>query len=136
MAIIDIDHFKRFNDTHGHQVGDEVLRGFCDFVRAQARTLDLLARQDMDDAFGRYGGEEFLLLMPHTRLDGACQAAERIRVAVQAHRFDTRAGALAATFSAGVAEYAAGESSADLLARADRALYAAKAAGRNRVQAA
>lgn len=136
VAIIDIDHFKRFNDAYGHHVGDEVLRGFCDFVRAQARTLDLLARQDMDDAFGRYGGEEFLLLMPHTRLDGASLCVERIRTGVEAHGFATAAGELSATFSAGVAEYLPGESAAELLARADAALYAAKTAGRNRVAVA
>lgn len=136
VAIIDIDHFKRVNDAYGHHVGDEVLRGFCDFVRAQARTLDLLARQDMDDAFGRYGGEEFLLLMPHTRLDGASLCVERIRTGVEAHGFATAAGELSATFSAGVAEYVPGESAAELLARADAALYAAKTAGRNRVAVA
>jgi diguanylate cyclase (GGDEF)-like protein len=136
VAIIEIDHFKRFNDAYGHHVGDEVLRGFCDFVRAQARTLDLLARQDMDDAFGRYGGEEFLLLMPHTRLDGASLCVERIRTGVEAHGFATAAGELSATFSAGVAEYLPGESAAELLARADAALYAAKTAGRNRVAVA
>jgi diguanylate cyclase (GGDEF)-like protein len=133
VAIIDIDHFKRFNDEHGHHVGDEVLRGFCDFVRTQARDLDLLARQDVDDSFGRYGGEEFLLLLPHTAAGGAAACVERIRAAVQAHRFATRSGALGATFSAGVAEHRAGESTGELLARADRALYSAKSAGRNRV---
>lgn len=136
IAIIDIDHFKRFNDLHGHHVGDQILRGFCDLVRARARTLDLLARQDLDDAFGRYGGEEFLLLLPHTRLDGAVRCVERIRADVEAHRFETAAGPLAATFSAGVAEHAPGEAEAELLARADAALYAAKSAGRNRVHGA
>jgi diguanylate cyclase (GGDEF)-like protein len=136
VAIVDIDHFKRFNDTHGHHVGDEILRGFCDFIRAQARELDMLARQDVDEAFGRYGGEEFLLLMPHTRLDGAVRCMERVRAAVAAHRFETSDGPLAATFSAGVAEYQPGESMGELLGRADGALYAAKSAGRDRVQAA
>lgn len=135
IAIIDIDHFKRINDGHGHHVGDEILRGFCDFVRTQARELDLVARQDVDAAFGRYGGEEFLLLLPHTRRDGATACVERIRAALQAHRFDTSAGPLAATFSAGLAEYRDGEPAGELLARADRALYAAKSEGRNRVRA-
>ena len=133
LAIIDIDHFKRFNDAHGHHVGDDVLRGFCDFVHAQARELDLVARQDMDAAFGRYGGEEFLLLLPHTPLAGAAACVERIRAAVQGHRFDTAAGPLRATFSAGVAQYRAGETAGELLTRADGALYRAKSEGRNRV---
>lgn len=136
VAIIDIDHFKRFNDGHGHHVGDEILRGFCDFVREQARELDLVARQDVDAAFGRYGGEEFLLLLPHTRLDGATACVERIRATMETHRFATSEGPLAATFSAGLAEYRDGEASGELLARADRALYLAKSEGRNRVRSA
>ncbi|GAB2509987.1 GGDEF domain-containing protein [Lysobacter humi (ex Lee et al. 2017)] len=136
IAIIDIDHFKRFNDAHGHHVGDEILRGFCDRIRTQARDLDLLARQDLDLAFGRYGGEEFLLLLPHTPLDGAARALERIRAFVEAEPFATSAGPLPATFSAGVAQYRPGEPVAEVLARADGALYAAKSAGRNRVHAA
>lgn len=122
IAIIDIDHFKRFNDEHGHHVGDDILRGFCDFVRMQARELDLVARQDVDAAFGRYGGEEFLLLLPHTPLAGAAACVERARGAVQVHRFATAGGALGATFSAGVAQYHAGETVAELLARGCRAL--------------
>lgn len=136
VAIIDIDHFKRFNDDYGHHVGDEILRGFCDFVRSQARDLDLVARDDMDAAFGRYGGEEFLLLLPHTPLDGATACVERMRAALGAHLFDTSAGPLAATFSAGLAGYRDGEAVDELLARADRALYVAKSEGRNRVRAA
>lgn len=136
VAIIDLDHFKRFNDQHGHQVGDEILRGFSDLVRGTARELDVLARQDVDDTFGRYGGEEFLLVMPHTAGAGATLCLDRIRAAVETHAFATHAGPLQATFSAGVAEYRPGEPAADLLARADAALYGAKTAGRNRVMLA
>ena len=135
VAIIDLDHFKHFNDSHGHHVGDEILRAFCDHVRHAARELDLLARQDVDDAFGRYGGEEFLLVMPHTALEGAVRCVERIRASTVEQRFATRAGPLAVTFSAGVAAYRPGESVSTLLARADGALYAAKSGGQNQVRA-
>ncbi|MGY3266655.1 GGDEF domain-containing protein [Lysobacter sp. HA35] len=136
VAIIDLDHFKRINDAYGHPVGDEVLRGFCDLVRRQARELDLIARQDVDDAFGRYGGEEFLLVLPHTTLDGAMQCLERMRTATVAHAFETQAGALDLTFSAGVAQYVEGSSVSTLLGSADGALYRAKSEGRDRVAAA
>lgn len=136
VAILDIDRFKQFNDVHGHQVGDEILGAFCARVQECARDLDVLARQDMDDTFGRYGGEEFMLLLPHTALDGAMCCLERIRQAVEARPFPTAAGMLRATFSAGVAEFHAGESAAHLLARADAALYGAKRDGRNRIAAA
>jgi diguanylate cyclase (GGDEF)-like protein len=136
IAILDIDHFKQFNDLHGHQVGDEILGGFCACVQECARELDMLARDEADGTFGRYGGEEFLLLLPHTPLDGAMQCLERIRATVEAASFRTSAGPLRATFSAGVAEHRPGESSANLLARADAALYLAKGGGRNRVLAA
>jgi diguanylate cyclase (GGDEF)-like protein len=136
VALLDIDRFKQFNDVHGHQIGDEILGAFCACVQQCARDLDVLAREDVDDSFGRYGGEEFLLLLPHTPLDGAMQCLDRIRVTVEATPFRTSAGALGATFSAGVAEYRSGESGAHLLARADAALYRAKREGRNRVLAA
>jgi diguanylate cyclase (GGDEF)-like protein len=136
VALLDIDRFKQFNDVHGHQIGDEILGAFCARVQQCARDLDVLAREDVDDTFGRYGGEEFLLLLPHTPLDGAMQCLERIRATVETTAFRTSAGPLGATFSAGVAEYRAGESGAHLLARADAALYRAKGEGRNRVLAA
>lgn len=136
VAIIDIDHFKRFNDGYGHHVGDEILRGFCDLMRMQARELDVIARQDMDESFGRYGGEEFLLVLPHTAIDGAMQCLQRIRASVAGRAFDTSAGPMPVTFSSGVAQYRPGEQVGDLLNRADAALYGAKADGRNRVLAA
>lgn len=134
VAIIDLDHFKRINDRHGHAVGDQILRGFCDHVRRQARDLDLLARQDIDAAFGRYGGEEFLLVMPHTTLDGGLACLARMHAATGAQRFSTQAGELSLTFSAGLAQYRAGEPVSTLLARADAALYRAKSLGRDRVE--
>ena len=135
VAIIDLDHFKRFNDGYGHHVGDEILKGFCDFVRQRARELDVIARPDSDYAFGRYGGEEFLLVLPHTGIEGAAQCLQRIRACVATHAFETGAGPLTVTFSAGIAQHCPGEPVAGLLGRADGALYAAKSGGRNRVVA-
>ena len=122
LVFIDIDHFKRINDTHGHGAGDEVLRGMCDVVRRCLRSTDLL---------GRWGGEEFLLLLPNNGLTSACLLAERVRAALAAHAFP-QAGRVTASF--GVAQCMAGESWESLLARADAALYRAKHGGRNRVE--
>ena len=136
VCIIDLDHFKRINDTHGHGAGDDVLRGFTERMLASARKIDWLGRQDVDTTFGRYGGEEFLLVMPHTPLAGARVCVERIRSRVVAAPFDTVAGPLQANFSAGVAEHRPGECIAETLSRADEALYLAKTRGRGRTEAA
>jgi diguanylate cyclase (GGDEF)-like protein len=120
VLALDIDHFKRINDRHGHAAGDAALCRFADAVRTLVR---------ISDHFARMGGEEFALLLPQTDGDGACALAERIRAAVAA------AGAgLAMTVSIGVATVPAGERSVEpALARADEALYRAKATGRDRV---
>ena len=137
VCILDLDHFKRFNDEYGHQVGDEVLQGFSQRMRAKARGLDWLGRQEGSrNTFGRYGGEEFLLVLPHTGLDGALHCVERIRADVNAADFETSAGPLRPTFSAGIAEYQRGETVASTLNRADAALYRAKDNGRNRTELA
>jgi diguanylate cyclase (GGDEF)-like protein len=136
VCIIDLDHFKRINDTHGHGAGDDVLRGFTERMLSSARKIDWLGRQDVDTTFGRYGGEEFLLVMPHTPLAGARVCVERIRSRVVEAPFDTIAGPLQADFSAGVAEHRPGETIAETLARADEALYLAKTRGRGRTEAA
>ncbi len=136
VCIIDLDHFKRINDSHGHGAGDDVLRGFTERMLASARKIDWLGRQDVDTTFGRYGGEEFLLVMPHTPLAGARVCVERIRSRVLASPFDTVAGPLSANFSAGVAEHRPGETIAETLSRADEALYLAKTLGRGRTEAA
>ena len=134
LAIIDLDHFKRINDSYGHPTGDDVLRGFAERMRACARKMDWLGRQQADTTFGRYGGEEFLLVLPHTTLDGARICMDRFRARVQQESFATQSGPLAVTFSAGVAEHRTGEPVAATLARADAALYRAKAGGRNRTE--
>lgn len=123
LAMIDADHFKRINDTHGHAAGDEVLRRLSDTLRSQCRTTDLV---------GRYGGEEFLVLMPDTDLVGARVLAEKIRVAVEALPPEP----VPISVSIGVAATAPGRDLQQALLAADRALYEAKAAGRNCVRVA
>jgi len=127
VALLDIDWFKRVNDSHGHGAGDEVLKRFAATLKEQLRAADALAR---------WGGEEFLLLMPGTRLDDARVVLERLRCQVDAaDAFTDIAAGLRVSFSAGVVEVAEGESQDAAIDRADRALYQAKQNGRNRVEA-
>jgi diguanylate cyclase (GGDEF)-like protein len=125
------------NDSHGHLIGDEVLREFAERVMANLRALDYIGRDgtDTSENFGRYGGEEFLLVLPETDPAGARICAERIRQAVAETVFKTEAGTLTITVSFGITEFRNGEDIRDTLARADQALYRAKLAGRNRVEA-
>jgi len=125
--LIDVDHFKRFNDTYGHQVGDEVLKLVAAAMRASARRGDLVAR---------YGGEEFVVLLPGCGLRDAQRAAERLRSAVADAALPHGGEALRVTVSIGLALRDPGSRCDDpeaLLRAADEALYAAKDAGRNRV---
>jgi diguanylate cyclase (GGDEF)-like protein len=115
--MIDIDHFKQFNDNHGHADGDRLLRACALAWKSHLRPSDTLAR---------YGGEEFATLLPNCSLADATTVLERLRLA-------TPRGA---TASVGVAERQPGESASDVLARADAALYQAKHSGRNLLQAA
>jgi len=125
VVMIDIDHFKAINDRHGHPVGDAV-------IRAIARTLRATLR--LHDVPGRYGGEEFGVVLPGTDLDGATHLAERIRARVESATLHPGKG-VRATASLGVAEFEVRDADhEDWIARADRALYAAKAAGRNRTE--
>jgi diguanylate cyclase (GGDEF)-like protein/hemerythrin-like metal-binding protein len=119
--LLDVDHFKRINDTFGHQAGDEVLRTLAALIRARIRAADALVR---------WGGEEFLLLMPYTSHRKAVEAAEELRGEVAAHAFP---GGRRVTVSLGVVEYLPPEDADGLFARADRALYRAKLGGRDRV---
>ncbi|MDN3922714.1 GGDEF domain-containing response regulator [Roseateles violae] len=116
MAVLDLDHFKNINDTHGHAFGDAVLRHFCDHVLAHLRA---------GQALGRLGGEEFLLLLPGTGLDDACTAMERVRRTLEPHE------GVPFTFSAGIAQARPDESLSSVLDRADVALYRAKGLGRD-----
>jgi diguanylate cyclase (GGDEF)-like protein len=117
---MDVDHFKRFNDRHGHMAGDDALLKIAHTLRSNNRAYDLLAR---------YGGEEFALLLPQTPIDAAAAAAERLRAAVEAAEMPLQS----LTLSIGVAAFDSALGTAELVSAADRALYAAKAAGRNRV---
>jgi diguanylate cyclase len=124
VAMLDLDHFKAINDTYGHAVGDEVLRQFTATVSATMRETDV---------FGRYGGEEFLLLLLVSDPRASLAPLERIRLAVALHDWEAVVPGLALTTSIGVAGLLPEETVAQLLRRADEALYEAKAAGRNRV---
>lgn len=127
IAFADIDHFKKFNDTWGHQTGDQVLRLVAAAMDANIKGQDLLTR---------YGGEEFAILLPRTSLDNASLLADRIRRTVESRRLRKRStnedlGAI--TISMGVAQYHHGESHDAFVERADQCLYEAKRSGRNRI---
>lgn len=122
VAIIDLDHFKLVNDTLGHQAGDETLKIFAREGRSATRKTD---------RFGRYGGEEFLLVMVDTPADTARIPVERLREALKTAAWHTVAPDFRVTFSCGVASYRQGESIEELVKRADDALYQAKHDGRN-----
>jgi diguanylate cyclase (GGDEF)-like protein len=124
--VLDVDHFKRVNDSHGHPCGDQVLARIAHACRDALRHIDL---------FGRTGGEEFLVLLPDTRLGHAWPVAERLRASVAALSFDDIAAGLAVTISIGMAELRASDAGLrDLVARADAALYRAKNNGRDRIE--
>jgi diguanylate cyclase (GGDEF)-like protein/PAS domain S-box-containing protein len=127
LALIDLDFFKRINDTHGHAMGDEVLRQFARSCESGIRETDLLAR---------YGGEEFVLLMPDTGTVEALKLLERIRTSISFNLTADDQSPISLTFSAGLSDCVAGTDLHGLLRRADRALYQAKAEGRNRIQLA
>jgi diguanylate cyclase (GGDEF)-like protein len=122
VIIMDIDHFKRVNDSHGHHVGDAVLQAMAAILREGTRDADALAR---------LGGEEFVIVCRHADLEGALDTAERMRAAIDAHSFP---GVGRVTASFGAAACCDQDTSDSLLERADAALYRAKAAGRNRVE--
>jgi two-component system cell cycle response regulator len=124
LGICDVDAFKTVNDTHGHQVGDEVLVELVRLITGNLRGHDVLAR---------HGGDEFVVLAVHIGDADGAALFERIRAAVADHAMPTRAGDVAITLSFGVCRWTEGQTEDDLLAAADAALYRAKSAGRNRV---
>ena len=124
LAELDIDHFKRVNDSHGHATGDRALQAFAGVVRASVRDTDVLAR---------WGGEEFVLMLSDTHLDDARDLLERVRLAVAAMEIPHATGVLRLSVSAGLALHLPGDTVELTLERADQALYTAKSLGRNRV---
>jgi diguanylate cyclase (GGDEF)-like protein len=130
LIMCDLDGFKKINDTYGHHAGDELLRGFASLVQAMTR--------ESIDTVVRYGGEEFLIILPETRLDGARELAERVRAAFAAQRIDVSGTQLGTTASFGVVGADFGGSHAvtpqGMIAMADQLMYEAKHAGRNLVK--
>jgi len=125
LIMIDIDNFKKFNDTYGHQLGDEVLRSVARAIRKTSRDSDIAAR---------YGGEEMAIILPETNARDAMAAAERIRAAVASTEVPHLEEKLRVTISLGVAEFPThAQEKKDLIRRADKAMYNAKHAGKNRV---
>lgn len=125
LVLCDIDHFKAFNDTHGHLIGDRVLRFVAQEMEQCVKGRDILAR---------YGGEEFAILLPNTPLDGAMMLADSIRTIIEAQRIKNDKGETIdkVTISLGVASYVAGEELSVFIDRADTCLYTSKANGRNK----
>lgn len=125
LVMFDIDHFKKFNDTYGHQTGDKVLREIGEIVHRNTRIHDIPCR---------YGGEEFALILPETQLENSLLHSERLRKTVSAHPFNDSETRLSVTISVGVAAVGDSfETADDLIAAADQALYRAKENGRNQV---
>ncbi|BDI33959.1 diguanylate cyclase [Capsulimonas corticalis] len=119
LVLMDVDNFKQFNDAHGHPAGDVVLKTVAHFLRKSARDTDITAR---------YGGEEFVIILPETEMEGACAFAERLRASIEDNRWPVRP--VTASFGVAVLKHK-NICGADIIARADKALYQAKAAGRN-----
>ncbi len=124
IILMDIDHFKKINDTYGHQTGDEILKTVSIILTNNLRQVDVI---------GRWGGEEFLIICPETDLECATDIAEKLRKTVESSDFDQ---GIAVTCSFGISEIASNGNDADLIQKADDALYRAKANGRNRVEGA
>lgn len=121
VIILDIDHFKRVNDSLGHNIGDQILKALATLMSENVRSTDML---------GRWGGEEFMIISPQTQLEGAARLAELLRTAIEKHDFSID---LPICCSFGVAQLESGETPKELFSRADKALYKAKQTGRNKV---
>lgn len=150
LCMLDLDNFKQVNDRYGHLVGDQILRKFVTRIETHLRAADFMHNKSNEqqatvtpnnathhnEPLGRFGGEEFLVVLQNTDAAGARLAAERLRKAVADQPFDTEAGSVNITVSIGVASYVNGNTDNDLLRRADQALYQSKQQGRNRVTVA
>lgn len=122
LLMMDVDHFKRFNDEHGHLAGDEVLKRVARILKENMRDMDLVAR---------YGGEEFAAILPDTEMESGKVAAERVRAAIERSSLEFEGKVLRVTSSVGVTQLAVGDDPEAVIRRADEALYASKEAGRN-----
>jgi diguanylate cyclase len=127
VALLDMDNFKKLNDTHGHAAGDAALVHLVRIAKHTLREMDVV---------GRFGGEEFLIVLPDTALEDAVRAIERVQAALHRHVFLYGGASVPLTFSAGVILCRAGDDQAAVVRRADKALYQAKDAGKNRVSSA
>ena len=125
MLVIDVDHFKRINDSFGHDSGDEALKVIAETIRGAVRDIDLV---------GRIGGEEFSVFLPGTDPNRTLAVAERIRAAISAAEFSPTGSRVGLSVSVGGATFADAASFGELFRRADQRLYAAKLNGRNRVE--
>ncbi len=123
LAVCDLDHFKKINDSLGHQAGDRVLQVLSHAISKRLREVDF---------FGRYGGEEFVVIMPETTAEQALGVLDRIRAAIAKTEFSYKSTPVTLSVSVGIAQFQEGEEASEVFARADRALYDAKAEGRNR----
>lgn len=125
VAMIDVDHFKHFNDTEGHVLGDEALKKISQILSGNLRK---------SDSVGRFGGEEFIVMMPETKMQSGLEICERLRASIEQERFQGREKASYLTISIGLSVFPeAGETAESLITAADSALYEAKQSGRNRV---
>jgi diguanylate cyclase (GGDEF)-like protein len=124
VVFFDIDHFKKINDTYGHMAGEVVLTSFAQILKKKSRDMDIV---------GRFGGEEFIAILPKTDIDGARTYAESIRVAVEKTKFIYKETRIEVTVSAGCAERKSTKSLKELIKTSDERLFKAKQSGRNRV---
>jgi len=125
ILMIDIDYFKKINDTYGHLAGDKALAEMSKIIFSLIRESDY---------FGRYGGEEFILILPETKITGAIRLAQRIKDTIQNHRFSFHKHTIKFTVSIGVTSVGLNDSYESLISRVDEALYEAKKKGRNRIE--
>ncbi len=124
LVLADIDHFKKINDTYGHQTGDKILQSYARLLKSKLRRIDFLAR---------YGGEEFAIILPNTTLRGAVQVMERVRTSLESTEFVTRRRKIRVTASFGISELHLDSTIESWIEQADKALYRAKELGRNRI---
>jgi len=125
LLMLDIDFFKKINDSYGHIVGDELIKHIVGRIKTEVRDSDILAR---------YGGEEFIVLLPNTDIDGAMGVAQKIRLSVEEHQYVHKKEKFNITISVGISGFREGDGIKELIHRSDEALYSAKKQGRNRVE--